>query len=49
LKANAAVELFLERTASDSISPEEIYELLVMDNNYPIHKLKLKVKAEKWN
>jgi len=36
LKTQAAVELFLERTASDSISAEEVFEVLAMDVNYPL-------------
>jgi hypothetical protein len=36
----------MERTATDSISAEEVYEVLVMDETFPIQKIKLQNKIE---
>jgi hypothetical protein len=49
LKGAPSVELFLERTASDNISAEEVYEVLIMDENYPINKIKTHHKFESFN
>lgn len=46
LKPQQSVELFFERTAHDSITAEECFELLVMDAQYPINKLKLQSKFD---
>jgi len=36
----------LERTATDSISAEEVYEVLILDDSYPTHKIKMHNKIE---
>jgi hypothetical protein len=39
------VELFLGRIGAELITVEEVYELLVMDGNYPYHRLKINNKV----
>ena len=45
MQPQASVELFLGRIGAELITVEEVYELLVMDGNYPYHKLKINNKV----
>lgn len=45
-----SVELFIENIGQREINAEEIFDLLVLDKDYPFHKLeKIKAKIDSWD
>jgi len=48
LKSEQSVELFITNSASTELSAQEIFDTLILDQNYPAHKLFTNSKIENW-